>query len=265
MPSSAQLLRMSEAKILSSALALSGGVMLYVSYVEIFPKALKAIAAELPEGEALTLTTFMFFAGMGFVALLEWIVHLLRSYLQRGGDGDDSHGDLHSLPLPQVADKHESDTRQVQVTVHGPTAAAPAASADESVNKAQLMRTALLTALAIGLHNFPEGLATFLATLADPALGVALAVAIAIHNVPEGVAVAMPIYYSTGSKWKGFMWASLSGISEPIGGCLGACVPAVRVGPLPSADQAPGAQAGSFSAMCSRTWASELFSRWWAA
>lgn len=72
-------------------------------------------------------------------------------------------------------------------------------------------------ALAIGLHNFPEGMATFVAALSDPSLGISLAVAIALHNVPEGLCVAMPVYYATGSRWKGFFWAFLSGVSEPIG------------------------------------------------
>ncbi|GMH46193.1 hypothetical protein BSKO_14161 [Bryopsis sp. KO-2023] len=79
----------------------------------------------------------------------------------------------------------------------------------------------LMSGIAIALHNFPEGLATFVATLADPTAGVAIAVAIALHNIPEGVVVAMPIYYSTGSRLKGFMWAFLSGVSEPIGGIFG--------------------------------------------
>ena len=82
----------------------------------------------------------------------------------------------------------------------------------------------LLTALAIGIHNLPEGLATFIAALADPLNGVAIAVAIALHNIPEGVCVAMPVYYATGSRWKGFWWAFLSGLSEPIGGLLGFAV-----------------------------------------
>lgn len=77
------------------------------------------------------------------------------------------------------------------------------------------------TALAIGLHNFPEGLATFIGTLDDPSVGVSLAIAIAIHNIPEGICVAMPVYKATGSKCKGFFWAFLSGISEPIGAGLG--------------------------------------------
>merc|ERR1719277_244959 len=79
----------------------------------------------------------------------------------------------------------------------------------------------LNTAAAIAIHNFPEGLATFVATLAEPAVGVTLAIAIGIHNIPEGLCVALPIYYATGSRIKGFLWALLSGISEPIGALIG--------------------------------------------
>merc|ERR1711935_601542 len=78
-----------------------------------------------------------------------------------------------------------------------------------------------MTALAIAIHNFPEGLATFLATVADTSVGLSLGVAIAVHNIPEGICVAMPIYYATGNKWKAFGWSLLSGVTEPIGGILG--------------------------------------------
>ena len=94
----------------------------------------------------------------------------------------------------------------------------------QTVGKAQgqeLEKMGVMTAVAIGIHNFPEGLATFVAALADTSLGVAIAVAIAIHNVPEGLCVALPIYYSTGSRWRATLWAFLSGISEPIGGLIG--------------------------------------------
>lgn len=84
-------------------------------------------------------------------------------------------------------------------------------------DKKNLKRMGLLTGLAIALHNFPEGLATFVATLSSPALGGALALAIALHNIPEGVCVSMPVYYATGSKVKAFLWAFLSGVSEPLG------------------------------------------------
>ena len=83
------------------------------------------------------------------------------------------------------------------------------------------MKTSLMTVLAIGLHNFPEGLATFVSTLADPTLGVSIAVAIAIHNIPEGIAVAMPVYFGTNSKWKALFWAFISGMAEPVGGLVG--------------------------------------------
>lgn len=78
-----------------------------------------------------------------------------------------------------------------------------------------------LTALAIAIHNFPEGLATFTAALKDPSLGVAIAVAIAIHNIPEGIAVSIPVYYATGSKKKAFLLSFLSGLSEPLGALIG--------------------------------------------
>ena len=72
-------------------------------------------------------------------------------------------------------------------------------------------------ALAYAIHNFPEGIATFIVGLATPALGVAVAAAVAIHNIPEGAAIAIPIYFATGKKWKAFFWACLSGASEPLG------------------------------------------------
>jgi ZIP family zinc transporter len=84
-----------------------------------------------------------------------------------------------------------------------------------------LMRTGLLMALAIGLHNFPEGLATFASSLGSLKLGVFIAIAIAIHNIPEGIAVSVPIFYATGNKNKAFFYSFLSGLSEPVGAIVG--------------------------------------------
>jgi ZIP family zinc transporter len=78
----------------------------------------------------------------------------------------------------------------------------------------------LFTALAIGIHNFPEGLATFLAALQDPALGLAIAIAVALHNIPEGISVSVPIFYATGDRRKAFFYSSLSGLSEPVGAAV---------------------------------------------
>ncbi len=88
-------------------------------------------------------------------------------------------------------------------------------------DKKSLLKMGMFTALAIAIHNFPEGLATFISALEDPSLGVAIALAIAIHNIPEGIAVSMPIYYATGSRLKAFKYSFLSGIVEPVGAVLG--------------------------------------------
>ena len=85
----------------------------------------------------------------------------------------------------------------------------------------QLMRTGVMTALAIGIHNFPEGLATFASALSDVHVGIFIAVAIAIHNIPEGIAVSMPLYYATGNRNKAFLYSFLSGVSEPVGALIG--------------------------------------------
>lgn len=85
----------------------------------------------------------------------------------------------------------------------------------------KLRRMGFMTALAIGIHNFPEGLATFTSALRDPQLGVAIAVAIAIHNIPEGIATSAPIFFSTGSRRKAFVISFLSGMTEPVGALLG--------------------------------------------
>ena len=88
-------------------------------------------------------------------------------------------------------------------------------------HKSKLMRMGLFTALAIAIHNFPEGLATFTAAISDPKLGIPIAVAIAIHNIPEGIAVAVPVFYATGSRKKAFTLSFLSGLSEPVGALIG--------------------------------------------
>ena len=92
---------------------------------------------------------------------------------------------------------------------------------EAELEQKKLVKMGLSTAIAIALHNFPEGLATFVAALDDPSVGAVLAIAIGIHNIPEGLCVALPIYYATGNRWKAFMWGCLSGISEPIAALLG--------------------------------------------
>jgi ZIP family zinc transporter len=169
-------------KFLSAALGFSAGVMIYVSLVEIFVKARASLEAAYGASQGYLYTTLAFFAGMMLIGIIDKLV-------------------------PEYENPHE---------IH---------SADEismeKIKEKELLRMGMFSALAIAIHNFPEGLATFIGALNDPALGVSIAVAIAIHNIPEGIAVSVPIYYATGDKKKAFMYSFLSGLSEPIGAFLG--------------------------------------------
>ena len=97
--------------------------------------------------------------------------------------------------------------KKVEALQHEPTAA----------EFTKLKKMGVFTALAIAIHNFPEGIATFMSALEDPQLGFAIAIAVAIHNIPEGIAVAVPLYYATGDRKRAFNLSFLSGLSEPLG------------------------------------------------
>lgn len=101
----------------------------------------------------------------------------------------------------------------------------------EGSDRRRLARTATMAAVAITAHNFPEGMATFFATLENPAIGAPLAIAIAVHNIPEGVSIALPVYYATGSKAKATLAASASGAAEFVGALIGYLVLAPYLSP----------------------------------
>ena len=92
---------------------------------------------------------------------------------------------------------------------------------DEQVKTKKLMRMGVFTAFAIALHNFPEGLATFVSALQDSHIALPIVFAISLHNIPEGIAVSVPIYQATGSKRKAFIYSFLSGLAEPVGALIG--------------------------------------------
>lgn len=163
-------------KILSFALGLSAGVMIYVSLVEIFAKAKNFLTTELGIERGSWITVISFFAGILVIALIDKLTPSLEFHFTKNIADEKSKG---------------------------------------------LLRMGVFSAIAIFIHNFPEGLATFMGALADPFLGVSLAIAIAIHNIPEGIAIAMPIYYSTKSKSKSLIITFLSGMAEPVGALVG--------------------------------------------
>jgi ZIP family zinc transporter len=172
-------------KFLSVALGFSAGVMIYVSFVEIFFKAKESLTEVLGVSKGTWLTVASFFGGIAVIAIIDKLI-------------------------PSAENPHEirlvEEVGEVNQKVH---------------KDKKLMRMGMFTALAIAIHNFPEGLATFTAALTDPALGIAIAVAIAIHNIPEGIAVSIPVYYATGNKRKAFTLSFLSGLAEPIGALVG--------------------------------------------
>jgi ZIP family zinc transporter len=178
---------------LTLSLGFSAGAMVYVSLVEILPKARLVLTPLLGQRGGYGAAVLAFFAGMAAMALVD-----------------------SRLPV------HDPSEVFVQVS---PTDGGPGTSQDglpETPNhRRRLLRMGLFTALAIAIHNFPEGLATFLGALSNPRLGLSIAVAIAIHNIPEGLAVSAPVYYATQSRRTAFWVSFLSGLAEPVGGLLG--------------------------------------------
>ncbi|MDA3881032.1 MAG: zinc transporter ZupT [Prolixibacteraceae bacterium] len=170
-------------KLLSYILGFSAGVMIYVSFVEIFPSALDELVLSFSEKRSLFYTIASFFAGMLIIALIDKFIPSMENPHE----------------VRPVEDMH--DTRK-----------------EEKFNR--LYRMGIMTAIALAIHNFPEGIATFMSALNDPKVGVAIALAIAIHNIPEGIAISVPIYYATGSRRKAFLLSFSSGLAEPVGGLL---------------------------------------------
>lgn len=184
-------------KFLSGALGFSAGVMIYVSFVEIFVKARESLEGILGESQGFLITTLAFFGGMALIAIIDKFV---PSY-------ENPH-EIHDLS--KINDLHELEDTEGY-----------ALEAKKKSDDHALLRMGMFSALAIAIHNFPEGLATFIAALEDPTLGISIGIAIAIHNIPEGIAVSVPIYFATGDKKKAFKYSFLSGLSEPLGAIVG--------------------------------------------
>jgi zinc transporter, ZIP family len=189
-------------RFLSVATGFSAGVMLYVSFVEIFRKGAAAIAETYGAALGDWINAAAFFGGILLIGLIDNLI-------------------------PSAENPHETHAERELRPLHDRAAAGSAAIPSENRPEAglhdhghhnrKLMRMGLFTAIAITIHNFPEGLATFLAALKDPGLGVAIAIAVALHNIPEGISVSVPIFYATGNRRKAFFCSVLSGLAEPLG------------------------------------------------
>ena len=173
---------------LAGALGLSAGVMIFISLAELFPESQALIEGTvLQHGEVFVLISF--FAGMGLIMLIDFLV-------------------------PEYENPHEASGLSLEART------AAVGVLERTGSETALHRLGIMSALAIAIHNFPEGIATFIGALNDPEMGAGITFAIAIHNIPEGIAVAIPIYYATKSKGRALLYATLSGLSEPVGAAI---------------------------------------------
>jgi ZIP family zinc transporter len=189
-------------RFLSVCTGFSAGVMLYVSFVEILSKGAEALSEAYGGSLGSWINAASFFGGMFLIGIIDNLI-------------------------PSAENPHETHTEAETAPLHDPSAPLPHFNGaartgrepahDHMGDQRKLLRMGLFTALAITIHNFPEGLATFLAALHDPGLGVAIATAVALHNIPEGISVSVPIYYATGNRRKAFAYSLLSGMAEPVG------------------------------------------------
>lgn len=169
-----------DTRVLSVSLGLSAGVMIYVSLVELFPEAQALISGVHGPKTGLLYTMIAFFCGILIIAIIDKLIPCEEN--------------PHELACPVKPGQDQSRER--------------------------IKRTGVLTAVAIAIHNFPEGMAAFVAGTQSMRLAIPIIVAIAIHNIPEGISISMPIYYATGSRRIAMRYSVLAGLSEPLGALL---------------------------------------------
>lgn len=171
--------------MLSLSLGLSAGVMLYISFVELYNSALTKMSEIYGDTQGQLYAMLSFFGGILLIMIIDFLVP----------EDDNPHEPAQVEEISKVHLKPKStDT---------------------------LIRTGILSAIVIAIHNFPEGMVTFLTALEEPSLGLPIAIAIAIHNIPEGISVSVPIYYATGKRSKAFWISFSSGLGEPLGALVG--------------------------------------------
>ncbi|MDO4566499.1 MAG: zinc transporter ZupT [Oscillospiraceae bacterium] len=169
-------------RFLAVSLGFSAGVMVYISMIELLTGSMETLSGIYGAKPGTIYALLAFFGGMGLIALIDKLIP--------------ENKNPHAVTSPEHAAEAMKDPQQ-------------------------LMRAGVLTALAIAIHNFPEGMATFVSALQEPGIAIPIVVAIAIHNIPEGIAVSVPIYYATGDKKRAFWLSFASGLSEPLGAIIG--------------------------------------------
>ena len=182
-------------RLMTLTLGFSGGVMILVSFVELLPGGIDALG--------FAGANLAFFGGMVAMFLIDELI-----------------------PHDYMGEHHHTEAELVlsPLSLGQRTRGSAEGNGQDVALQSRLLKTGLFVALGLGIHNFPEGMASFATALSDPQLGIAIAIAIAIHNIPEGLAVSAPVYAATGSRSKAFWWSFLSGVAEPVGALLAALV-----------------------------------------
>ncbi len=194
-----------QTSFLAFSLGFSAGVMIFISLTEILAEANTSLTISYGESKAPWITFVSFIGGIVLTAVIDKLVpskenpHELKRIEQMNPD---RHNDC--LEEGKEGQKHHRHRNRIYR--HGDP---------------KLMRIGIVTAIALGVHNFPEGIATFMAGMSDTAIGISIALAVAIHNIPEGIAVSVPVFYATGSKRTALKWSVLSGFAEPVGAAMG--------------------------------------------
>ncbi|NLB84576.1 MAG: zinc transporter ZupT [Acholeplasmataceae bacterium] len=189
-------------KFLAAALGLSAGVMIYISFMEMMPLSIDAFNKVYNNNPALNgpppelWTVLSFFGGIFIIMLIDFLV-------------------------PAMKNPHEIKTEEDFVDIELEPRDQGVGGHLKRKSTKSLLKTGIVTAIVVALHNFPEGMVTFISTMESVKVGIGIAIAIAIHNIPEGIAIATPLYYSTGNKKQGFLMALIAGLAAPIGGLIG--------------------------------------------
>ncbi|KAG4060347.1 hypothetical protein PC123_g4761 [Phytophthora cactorum] len=207
---------------LAIALSISAGVMMFISLVEIFGESVHLLtegmktdemSEETATGHGWLAATACFAAGIVLIYVIDVIVHKIFP--------EHEMTEIDNLEAVRESLECSKDDDSIPALEHGsqtPNATHYTKMGPEA--KLALQRMGVLSALAIGIHNLPEGIATYVGAIQKSSVGFSLAVGIGLHNIPEGIAVAAPIYFATGSRWRGIMWCTISACAEPLGGVI---------------------------------------------
>lgn len=230
---SKRLVHLANPASLAIALSISAGVMLFISFVEIFGESVQlftegiqkkypTLSHKTAHGHGWLLATTCFAGGITVIYIIDAIVHKISPDVHAGEESLENLAVEEQLNIMEghvmPAETKAAEYKMAEVTKE--TTAEKNNKKIAEQHKLALQRMGVLSALAIGIHNMPEGIATYVGAAHDSSVGFSLAIGIGLHNIPEGIAVTAPIYFATGSRARGIFWCFISALAEPLGGVI---------------------------------------------